>query len=151
MTSDAKLDVMTIIMTQAVMHSCLMAATVPCIRTFLSAFNSWMGSSLEMQLPQKNRGLSWRYTVSSSEYTQHKGFTQDPDGSNGQAMTRSRIVGTQKDTQHYSGYDPQIETRSIQSDSSNTRIIRKMGNWPSVDGSPARTTGGSEAQIHEAY
>ena len=146
MTSNANFSVITTIMTQVAMHYCLMAATVPCVRIFLSAFNSWMGSSLEMQSPQRNQGSSRIYTVSSSRYTQDWSSAQDLDHSDNQARTRSR----NQDTEHHSGCDPQIEARSIESDTSNTRIIRKTGNWPLVDGSPVHTTDGSEVQIYEA-
>ena len=145
MTSNANFSVITTIMTQVVMHYCLMATTVPCIRIFLSVFNSWMRSSLKMQSPQRNQGLSQIYTVSSSRYMQNWIFTQNLDHSDNQAITRSQ----NQDIKHYSGCDPQIEARSIESDILNTQIIQKTGNWPLVDESPVHTTDGSEVQIYE--
>jgi len=117
-----------IIATQVVMHFSIMAATIPCMRPFLRAFDSGMGYSTTMEVPNGST-LNSKY-VEDSSYVLRSIDTDIRKPHN--AMLRPDNV---ESTTSAKGY-PQVThtvAGSIESDESNKMIIRKTQEWEVVN------------------
>lgn len=117
-----------IIATQVVMHFSIMAATIPCMRPFLRAFDSGMGYSTTMEVPNGS--------TLNSKYAEDAGYvlhSVDSDISKPKkAMLRPDKVDS---TTNVKGYPRVTHTAagSIESDESNKMIIRKTQEWEVVN------------------
>lgn len=117
-----------IVATQVVMHFSIMAATIPCMRPFLRAFDSGMGYSTTMEVPNGST-LNSKY-VEDSSYVLRSIDTDIRKPHN--AMLRPDNV---ESTTSAKGY-PQVThtvAGSIESDESNKMIIRKTQEWEVVN------------------
>lgn len=122
--------VSSIIATQVVMHFSIMAATIPCMRPFLRAFDSGMGYSTTMEVPTGSTLNSKQ-----AEDTSYVLRSMDADIRKPRhAMLRADNV---ENTTSIRGYPCAMHTaaRSIDSDGdeSNKMIIRKTQEWEVVN------------------
>ena len=123
-------SVNSIITTQVVMHFSVMAATIPCIRPFLRAFDSGMGYSVRVKTTNGSE-LTSKY-VEDSSYILHsidRGEPRQP----AQVKLRPDNVQSTITTAEYHHREPHTAAASIDSDESNQMIIRKTQEWKVVE------------------
>jgi hypothetical protein len=122
-------SVNSIITTQIVMHFSIMAATIPCIRPFLRAFDSGMGYSVRMEVPDGS-ALNSKYAEDAG-YVLHSVDTDGPRKPN-QVVLRPDKGETTTAVEHIPR-KAHTTTASIESDESNKMIIRKTQEWQVVN------------------
>ena len=105
------------------MHFSLMAATFPCMRKFLKAFDLNMGATTKMETEIGYGSMSGSYHLKSID----KGDTREPTRLAGQG--RPELNHTLTTVAAAVRRNHPSESRSIESDGSDQAIIRKTLQW----------------------
>lgn len=122
-------SVNSIITTQIVMHFSLMAATIPCMRPFLRAFDSGLGYSVRVQANTDGE-LSSKYVEDSSYVLQSVNSRNKESLSAGLRPDRAMTTTI---AEHFPPQQGKDAAASIDSNDSHRMIIRKTQEWEVVN------------------
>lgn len=115
------------IVTQVILHFSIMAATFPCMKPFLVAFEKGLG---EGSIMNSTKGVSY---LGSSRHGHERGYILHSvgDDSNKSVDTRLRPDRGETETniEHTPKRPPNSTTKSAESEASDLMIIRKTQEW----------------------